>query len=119
MFEDSSERRTSDSIKLFQATINSSAFFNIPVYLLLNKVDELPIKLKNNNSEFLNSYPEFKGDINNIDSVIDHIKSVYLSQINEERSENAQISTYITCAVDSTKLSNVFEELAEKLLKLN
>lgn len=118
MFENSEERRTTDSLELFKTTVNQPYFQSKPVYLILNKEDELKKKIKTSPDAFKSAYPGFTGDINNSQEVIEYIQNQYLA-LAENRGEGAEVTPFVTCAVDPEILKNSFEKLSRKLLNIS
>ena len=114
MFEDQSERRTSDSLQLFQTTLTTNLFSNIPVYLILNKEDELKRKLKVTPDAFQLAYPSFTGDLKDTEGVIKFIEEQYIAQ-----APNSQIKTFVTTAVEPEVLKRSFLAVAENLITIN
>lgn len=118
MFENAEERRTTDSLELFKSTISKGVFQEKPVFLILNKEDELRKKLQTVPGQFKTAYPNFEGDIKNVSGVIDFIEAQYFKMA-PDRAPNAQVTSFVTCAVDPSKLNDSFVLLSEKLINLN
>lgn len=117
MFESQEERRTTDSLELFKTTVNTQLFNNIPVFLILNKEDELKRKLKLYPDQFKTAYPTYEGSLDDIDAVIKHIEQQYISQATERKPENA-IKPFVTCAVNSEQLQQTFLSVSENILTI-
>jgi len=118
LFEEKSEGRTEDSIQLFEATIKSKGFSNLPLFLVFNKVDEFRKKFCKYPDSFRKAYPMYQGEMSDPDAAIQYIISTYKSRIPTDRPENAHLYTYVTCAVDMEEMRSTFEELALKMISI-
>lgn len=117
MFEDDTIRRTQDSIDLFKSVANSQVFANKPIFIVFNKKDLFERKLKEYPSEFKETYPDFKGDINNVEQCIEHVKERFLSQLLPDRNkETAWVESIPLCAMDTNSVRNLFQTISKKIM---
>lgn len=76
LFEDNSQSRLEEAVKLFQKLCQSHLLSHATVVLVFTKRDVLPDRLKRD--DFTESYPAFKGDPTSPEQVTAFIKALFL-----------------------------------------
>ncbi|KAK8857647.1 hypothetical protein M9Y10_016053 [Tritrichomonas musculus] len=111
-------KRTNESIKLFQDVVNSPSFNHKPIFLILNKTDLFADKLIKYPNKFKETYPDFKGDVKNVNACIEHVKTKYTSTLAVDRDkETAWIEVVPMCALDQQKVHDLFQFIAQNFIK--
>jgi GTPase SAR1 family protein len=116
MFEDEAISRTKDSMELFGSIANSAIFESMPIFLVLNKVDIFRRKLAQFPEKFTNAYPNFSGDISNVDQAIEHVKKSFIQKLNSNRSSDAWVEAIPCCAMDKDSIRQLFQKIGRKIL---
>jgi GTPase SAR1 family protein len=116
MFEDEAISRTKDSMELFGSIANSAIFQSKQIFLVLNKIDIFKKKLAQFPEKFTNAYPNFSGDVSNIDQAIEHVKKSFIEKLNSDRSSDAWVEAIPCCAMDEGSIRQLFQKIGKKVL---
>lgn len=81
MYEHEEQNRMIDSIRLFGETVRAKELSNIPVILVLNKVDELEVTLQKYPLKQL--FPEYIG--RGVTNAIEYISTLFLKEHQETK----------------------------------
>jgi len=102
-------------MEAFSEVIRSISKYQLSILLFLNKVDLLEKKIKDENhfQDFKKYFPDFKGEAK-IDDCCEHIKDQFMKTMNEE-SENLEVHTHVTCALDTDGITACFEAVKENI----
>lgn len=119
MFEDGKTSRSLDAQQLFGNMANNSIFMNKNVFLVLNKLDVFEKKLRDYPEKFREAYPNFSGNINNVDEAVEHVKQNFLDKISPNRPPSAWIEVIPTSMMDQVKVSSLIQFIARKILAEN
>lgn len=121
LWEEQSIRRTQDSLILFSQIAGAEVFQDVPIFLILNKVDAFEKKLKKFPDKFKEAYPGFTpttptndNEINTNDA-IEHVKKAYLKEISP-RSKRGYIETFQLNAIDTNSVKNITQKIAQRVV---
>ena len=114
MFEDENQTRTADSIELFKNIASTNVFHNTPFFLVLNKFDLFQKKIKKNPDAFRLAYPDFVGDLNDIQQCIDHVKNTYHNIVPLSTYKGSIVDIIVT-AIDSKSVSFLMQTLSNMI----
>lgn len=121
LWEEHSIRRTQDSLNLFSQIAGAEVFQDIPIFLILNKVDAFEKKLKKFPDKFKEAYPGFTpttptndNEINTNDA-IEHVKKAFLKELGP-RSKRGYIETLQLNAIDTNSVKSITQKIAQKVV---
>lgn len=111
LFEDDSIRKSQKNVELFKKTCESPVFNCKPIILIFTNIDIFEENLLKNPKELRDAFPSFKGNIKDVNELIDHIKSIFIAGLNNK--EN--IICLTVNASDKTSVSQLFQKVAHKI----
>ncbi|KAI0465134.1 hypothetical protein LJB42_000356 [Komagataella kurtzmanii] len=111
LFEDERVNRVHEAILLFESLCNSRWFVDTPFILFLNKIDLLEEKLQQTN--FKEYFPDYTGDVHNVDSVVTYLERTFLS-VNRT---SKPVYVHRTCATDTQSMEFVLNATTDILLQ--
>lgn len=121
LWEEKSIRRTQDSLMLFSQIAGADVFQDVPIFLIMNKVDAFEKKLKKFPDKFKEAYPGFtpteptQNNEINVNDAIEHIKRTFLRELGT-RTKQGWIETYQLNAINSDSVKNVTQKIAQKVV---
>ncbi|KAK8884160.1 hypothetical protein M9Y10_043266 [Tritrichomonas musculus] len=121
LWEEKSIRRTQDSLMLFSQIAGADVFQDVPIFLIMNKVDAFEKKLKKFPDKFKEAYPGFtpteptQNNEINVNDAIEHIKRTFLRELGT-RTKQGWIETYQLNAINSDSVKNVTQKIAHKVV---
>lgn len=119
MFEDDHIKRSIDSINLFKTTANSPVFDKKPICLILNNADEFEKKLKEIPEDFIKAFPDFTGNIKDVNACIEHVKNRYFRELPPNRNEEVAWTEAIAIsAFDENGVRDMFQVIAKKVVEI-
>ena len=118
MFEDDQTSRTADSINSFRSTANSPVFDKKPIFLILNNADVFEKKLKEIPDEFIKTYPDFTGNIKDVNACIEHVKRRYFRELPPNRNEEVAWTDAIAVSpYDEKSVHDMSQLIARKVVE--
>lgn len=121
LWEEDSIRRTQDSIMLFSQIAGAEVFQDVPIFLIMNKVDAFQQKLKRIPDKFKEAYPGFTtthpttGNEIDVNDAIEHIKKAFLKRVGS-RSDKGWIESIPTNAIDQESVKNLVQKIAVRVV---
>jgi hypothetical protein len=103
----------SESLDLFEQTINSKFFIDTPIVLFLNKTDIFKEKI-GANKQISQMFPDFKGDNSNFEQGYDFIRLKYESK---NKNPSRKIYSHPTCAMEGSQVQKVFETVKDNFVR--
>ena len=74
-------------------------------------------KIKESPDQFRETYPDFHGDINNVDQCIEHVRDSFIAKLSPDRNkETAWVEAIATCAMDQNSVRELFQQIAKKIV---
>jgi GTPase SAR1 family protein len=115
LFEDYTQNRFTEALKLFKEIVNSKWFEKTAFILFLNKEDLFREKIltKNINESKDVELREFKGDCRSFEETTSFIKQLFLKKKlpNPDVEHEHQIHAHVTCATDTELVRKIFENV--------
>ncbi|KAG2375363.1 hypothetical protein C9374_009986 [Naegleria lovaniensis] len=111
-YEDDHTNRMSESIDLFEETINSRHFQNTMIILLLNKTDVFSRKIKEKSIRTL--FPDYEG----ADTFEESVKFIEKKYLDANKYDPNRIFTFWSCATETESIKQVFNSVKDKVLEL-
>jgi len=113
--EEKGKTKMKISMDVFSEVIRSISKYQLSILLFLNKVDLLEKKIRDEKhfQDFKKYFPDFKGEAK-IDVCCDYIKDQFLQTMIEE-TDNVEIHTHVTCALDTDGITACFEAVKENI----
>ncbi|KAL0484932.1 guanine nucleotide-binding protein G(i) subunit alpha [Acrasis kona] len=106
-YEDGEKNRMSESLELFEKTVNSAIFSKTPVLLLLNKTDLFKHKIKRESLK--TTFPEYDGP-EEYDPALKYINNKFTSMDKSTKQERT-IYTYPICAMQKEVVQETFDNI--------
>ncbi|EAY01455.1 G-protein alpha subunit, putative [Trichomonas vaginalis G3] len=114
LFEDKVTSRVADSLAIWDMILSKPLLTELPIFLVFNKKDLFETKLKKCPDRFKTSFPEFNGDVNNIDECLEYVKTVFLNAAPPQRRN--KIFPIFTCAMDECSISKLINTIGKQIL---
>lgn len=111
LYEDKTQNRLMESLKLFDEMVNCEHFKNTPVILFLNKEDLLREKLEKGQT-IATIFPEYTGG-SDFDNTVNFIKDQFMSL---NKNKTREIFTKVTNATDKKNMKYVFDAVTSVLM---
>jgi hypothetical protein len=108
-FEDENANRAHESLKVFNEVVNSPSFVNVPILLILNKVDLLPEVMSR--YSFSQVFPNYTGLDDNCADVILFLKDQFIACYKKE--EKNKIFPMLTSLLDPKLMKECFETMLD------
>jgi len=114
--EETDQTKMQISFSVFQKVVKSAQTHKTAVTVFFNKVDLMEKKLKDKEQwkAFKNTFPDFKGKKQDLDSASNHIKDYFLDSV--KQFNDVSIFPHFTCAIDTDKISKVFDNVREHVV---
>lgn len=103
--------RLQDSIAVFETFYSEKKMANVPIYLVLNKLDVLKAKCKAGR-KLSNFFTAFKGDDDNYEDYIQFIKEQFVAKDVDERIKDV----FYTEAIDESSVRLLAEKMITSVL---
>lgn len=116
LLEDRCTNRLVESCNIFETIVNNRCFCEVSIILFLNKTDLLTVKLRKNDIDISEYFPEFKGDPHNLASVQAFIFEMFNSV---RRDRKRALFHHFTTAVDTENIKVVFNYVRDTILQNN
>lgn len=114
-FYDNKLKRAEKSFNIFKKLINSPTFSQKRIFLVLNKTDVFEKKLKDFPEKFKETYPNYNGSLNDVQSCIEHVKKRYLSELSDERL--SMIETETICSINEDNVKQLFQNIFKIIIE--
>jgi len=113
--EENGKTKMQISMEVFAEVLGSVTKSQVCLLLFLNKLDlfEKKIKDETNFVDFKKHFPDYKGEAN-VNTCCDFISHKFLSVLGEE-TENQEVHTHVTCALDTEAMTAVFEAVKDNI----
>jgi len=108
LYEDSTTNRMSESLKLFQDTVNNPAFVKTPFVLLLNKEDLFRQKLHAAGGT-LSTFPDYNGG-DDFTNASGYIRDKF---INVAENPKKIVLSHVVCATETSSVAGAFTAIAK------
>lgn len=115
--EDDKVNRLEESLEVFDQCVNSKWLNDKPVTLFLNKMDILESKLAY--CSFKQYHPNFQGDEQNPEQVVDYIESLFRARMKPQGAAYRGMYTHRTCATDIKSMKFVVEAVTDMMFVKN
>lgn len=110
--EDEETNRFDEALMLFEQTCGNKYLSNTAMILFLNKKDLFAEKIKR--VPFTSYKPEFQGNANDYDEVVEAVKKIFLDC---NKNPNRTVYIHVTCATDSNNVATVFAIVKDIVIK--
>jgi GTPase SAR1 family protein len=113
--EEKGKTKMQISMEVFSEVLHSVSKNQICLLLFLNKLDLFEKKIKDEASfqDFKKYFPDYKGEAK-VDTCCDFIRDKFISALGDD-SENLEVHTHITCALDTDAMTAVFEAVKDNI----
>jgi GTPase SAR1 family protein len=116
LFEDASQNRMMEALKLFDEIINNKFFESSSIILFLNKKDLFAEKIKKINISNVSYFSDYTGALGDYDAGVKYFTDKFLEK---NKSTSRQIYHQTTCATDTTNVKVVFNSCKDIILREN
>jgi len=113
--EEKGKTKMQISMEVFAEVLHSVSKHQLCLLLFLNKEDLFEKKIKDETSfqDFKKYFPDYKGEAK-VDTCCDYIKEKFISTLGDD-SENLEVHTHVTCALDTDAMTAVFEAVKDNI----
>lgn len=115
MYEDYTTNRLQDSLELFTKTLTTEALQDIPIILILNKIDlfkEKIVKL----GDLSKYFPAYNGSPNDAEAGKNFIREIFMDKVAETRNKrHAELFTYEINAIEIMSVKHLLESIIEDI----
>lgn len=114
LFEDENENRMVDALQLFKWVCQQNCFDTTSTLLFLNKRDLFEKKITKVAIQSQTPFKDYTGTPHDLDEGIKYFSDKFISQ---NKNDDKQIFTHVTCATDSGTMKFVFDACREIILQ--